>query len=149
MRATVLRWAVAASLALIACTARADIYLVVSTANPVRAMTHKQALDLYMGRTRNFPNGDYALPFDQARDAPARATFYKLLTGMDLAQVNSYWARLMFTGQTMPPQPLPDEAAVVEVVKRNPGAIGYLGKPPQDKGLAVVLVLRDAAGAAD
>lgn len=149
MRATLFRWVLAASLAWAAFAAHADVYLVVSTANPVRAMTQKQALDLYMGRTRNFPNGDYALPFDQARDAPARAAFYKLLTGMDLAQINSYWARLMFTGQTMPPQPLPDEAAVVEVVKRNPGAIGYLDQPPRDKGLAVVLVLRDAAADAD
>lgn len=145
MRAPLLRCAAAVSLALAAFAAQADIYLVVSTANPVRTMSQKQALDLYMGRTRNFPNGDYALPFDQARDAPARAEFYALLTGMDLAQVNSYWARLMFTGQTMPPQPLPNEAAVIEVVRRNPGAIGYLSHAPAaDKGLAVVLVLKEA-----
>jgi ABC-type phosphate transport system substrate-binding protein len=149
MRTTLRRGLAAVSLAVIAFSAHADIFLVVNAANPVRSMTQKQALDLYMGRTRNFPNGDYALPFDQARDAAGRQSFYRLLTGMDLAQINSSWARLMFTGQTMPPQPLPNDATVIEVVKRNPGAIGYLGKAPTDASLAVVLVLKDAGSGAD
>jgi ABC-type phosphate transport system substrate-binding protein len=149
MRTTLLRVVIAASLALSTFAAHADIFVVVNAANPMRSMTSKQALDIYMGRTRNFPDGDFALPFDQARSAPEREAFYRLLTGMDLAQVNSYWARLMFTGQTMPPQPLPNEAAVIEIVRRNPGAIGYLGKPPVDKGLAVVLVLKETGARPD
>jgi hypothetical protein len=124
--------------------ALADIYVVVPSASGVKAMSQKEVQALYMGRTRAFPDGGFALPFDLPRDDPARAAFYRALTGMSAAEVNSYWARLMFSGQTMPPQPLPTEAAMVEVVSRNPSAIGYLPQAPADAALRVVLVLKEA-----
>ncbi|NRF72098.1 hypothetical protein HLB44_34455 [Aquincola sp. S2] len=117
--------------------------MIVHTANPLKALTQKEAIDLFMGRSRSFPGGDFAQTFDLPRDSPLRAGFYQALTGQSVAQVNSYWARLMFTGQTLPPQPLPNEAAMVDLVKHNPNAIGYLGHEPADKGLRVVLVLKD------
>ena len=125
--------------------ARADVFVVVPAASNVRAMTQKEVVDLYMGRTRAFPAGDFALPFDLPRDHPGRAAFYQALTGMGQAQINSYWSRLMFSGQTMPPQPLPSEAEMADLVRRNPSAIGYLSQEPApDRGLRVVLVLKTA-----
>jgi hypothetical protein len=125
--------------------ARADVYVVVPAASSVKAMSPKEVTDLYMGRTRAFPDGSFALPFDLPRDAAARGAFYLTLTGLGPAQVNSYWSRLMFSGQTMPPQPLPSEAAMADLVRRNPSAVGYLSQePPADKGLRVVLVLKTA-----
>lgn len=125
--------------------ARADIFVVVNAASQVKAMTQKEAVDLYMGRSRAFPNGDYALTFDLPRDSPTRASFYRVLTGMNAAQINSYWSRLMFTGQVMPPQPMPTEKAVQDMIRRNPSGVGYLGEEPQDRSLRVVLVLKDSS----
>lgn len=126
-------------------TARADVWVVVPTSSSVKSMSQKELVDLYMGRSRAFPDGTFALPFDLPRDHPGRAAFYKSLTGMDLAQINSYWSRLMFSGQTLPPQPLPGEAAMADLVRRNPSAVGYLlQEPAADKGLRVVLVLKSA-----
>lgn len=124
-------------------TARADLYVVVHAGNPQRAMAQKEVVDLFMGRSRNFAQGDFALPFDLPRDSAVRERFYLAITGMSLAQVNSYWSRLMFTGQTMPPQALPGESAVADLVRRNPSAIGYLSAEPTDKSLRVVLVLKE------
>lgn len=133
----------AALLALASLPAQADFHLVVNATNPVHALTQRQAVELYMGRSRSFPGGDFALVFDLPRDHPRRAAFYRALTGMSAAQVNSYWSRLMFAGQSMPPQPLPDEAAMLDLVRRNPSALGWLEHAPADKGLRVVLVLKD------
>jgi ABC-type phosphate transport system substrate-binding protein len=131
-----------AALALSA-AARADVFVIAHTDNPQKALTEKEAVDLFMGRRRAFTNGDFALVFDLPREHPVRAAFYRSLTGMTPAQINSYWSRLMFTGQTMPPQALPDERAVIELVKRNPSALGYVGAEPADKSVRVVLVLKD------
>ncbi|MFT3820552.1 MAG: hypothetical protein QM750_23545 [Rubrivivax sp.] len=128
----------------VALPAQADIYLVVQAGNPVKALTHKEAVDLYTGRSRAFSNGDFALLFDLPRDSPQRAAFYQALTGMSPAQINSYWSRLMFSGQTMPPQALPSEQAMADIVRRNPSALGYLSQEPGDKGLRTVLVLKEA-----
>lgn len=123
--------------------ARADFHLVVATANPQRAMTQREALDLYMGRSRAFANGEFALVIDLPRDHPRRAVFYQSLTGMSIAQVNSYWSRLMFSGQSSPPQAVPDEAAMVNLVRRNPSAVGWLDREPTDAGLRSVLVIKE------
>jgi hypothetical protein len=121
--------------------ARADFYLIVQASNPQRALTQKEAVDLYMGRSRAFANGDFALVFDLPRNSAQRAAFYQALTGMNPAQVNSYWSRLMFSGQSMPPQSLPDEATMIDIVKRNPNAIGWLTKAPTDRQVRTLLVI--------
>jgi len=123
--------------------ARADFYIVVQAGNPQRSLTQKEVLDLFMGRSRAFSNGDFALIFDLPRDSRKRAAFYHALTGMTLAQVNSYWSRLMFSGQSMPPQSLPDEATIIGIVKRNPNAIGWLSSEPNDKQLRTLLVIKE------
>jgi hypothetical protein len=123
--------------------ARADFYIVVQAGNPQLALSRKEAVDLFMGRSRAFSNGDFALMLDLPRDHPRRAAFYQALTGLTAAEVNSYWSRLMFSGQNMPPQPLPDEATIVEIVKRNQNAIAWLSKEPNDKQLRTLLVLRE------
>lgn len=132
-----------ASLAL-ALPARADFYIVVHAANPQRSLTPKEAVDLFMGRSRAFANGDFALIFDLPRDNPRRAAFYQALTGMSVAQVNSYWSRLMFSGQSVPPHALADEAAMVNMLRRNPGALGWLSREPTEPGLRAVLVIKEA-----
>jgi hypothetical protein len=135
----------ASSIGLAPPAAQADVYVVVPAASNVKAMSQKEVVDLYMGRTRAFPAGGFALPFDLPRDNPGRAAFYQALTGMGLAQINSYWSRLMFSGQTMPPQALPGEAEMADLVRHNPSAIGYLSQEPAaDQGLRVVLVLKPA-----
>jgi hypothetical protein len=123
---------------------RADFYIVVHASNPQRALTQKEAVDLFMGRSRAFANGDFALIFDLPRDHPRRAAFYLALTGMSVAQVNSYWSRLMFSGQSVPPQALPDETAVAGILRRNPSALGWLSKEPTESGLRTVLVIKEA-----
>ena len=137
--------ALAGCLAVFALSARADVFVVVPTSSSVHTMSQKELVDLYMGRSRAFPDGTFALPFDLPRDHPGRAEFYRALTGMDMAQINSYWSRLMFSGQTLPPQPLPGEQAMLDLVRRNPSAVGYaLQEPAADRGLRVVLVLKVA-----
>lgn len=125
-------------------TAQADVYVVVPATSTVKSMTQKEVVDLYMGRTRAFPGGEFALPFDLPREHAGRAAFYLALTGMGPAQVNSYWSRLMFSGQTMPPQSVADEAAMIDIVKRTPGAVGWVRKEPADKQLRVLLVLKES-----
>lgn len=124
-------------------TVHADFYLVVQAGNAQQSLTQKEAVDLFMGRNRAFRNGELAQVFDLPRDSIQRADFYQRLTGMGPAQVNSYWARLMFSGQTMPPQPVADEAAMIETLKRNTHAVGWLLKEPADKQLRVLLVIKE------
>lgn len=121
----------------------ADVYVIGHTSNAAPALSKSQVADLYLGRARAFPSGEFALIFDQPRDAEARQRFYQAYTGMALPQVNAYWSRLMFTGQVQPPLQLPDDRAVTDVVKRNPSAIGYVLSKPSDAGVRVLAHVPD------
>ncbi len=122
----------------------AELYLVVNAANPLRSLSQREAVALFTGRTRSYPNGDPARPFDQPRDSPAREAFYMALTGMDLARINSYWARLLFSGQVLPPTVVRNDVEMVESIKQRADALGYLSSAPSDPALRVVLVLKEA-----
>ena len=123
-------------------TAWADIAVVVNAANPVKQLSVQQVSDLYLGRARSFPNGEYALVFDLMRGDTLRQQFFTSLAGMAPQQVNAYWSRLMFTGQVLPPQQLPNDAMVLDIVRRNPGAIGYVKAQALDASVRVVLTLK-------
>ena len=122
--------------------ARADYYVVVSERNPLTMLSQKDALQLFMGRSRTFPDGRPAIPCDIASDA-LRAGFYQALGGMSLPQVNSYWARLMFSGRSLPPQRLDSEAAMTQRIAEDASAIGWLPHAPRQKGLRIVLTLAE------
>ena len=137
------RHLLALAVAALAPLAHADFYLIVQAANPQPALTQREAVGMFMGRNRAFHSGEVAQVYDLPRDSTQRAEFYQRLTGMGPAQINSYWARLMFSGQTMPPYAVQDEAAMVAVVKSNATAIGWVRKEPNDKALRVLLVLKE------
>jgi len=48
------------------------------------------------------------------------------LTDRPLAQINAYWARLMFSGRATPPRMLPDTSSILQAVSQNRDAIGYV-----------------------
>lgn len=117
------------------------LYVVVSDKSPWRTLTTKEVLALYTGRVRTLGDGTPATPLDQRRNAPTREAFYRALTGMDIARIDSYWARLHFTGQVQPPTAVGDDADVVQRLLADPAAVGYLTREPQDPNLRVALRL--------
>jgi ABC-type phosphate transport system substrate-binding protein len=123
--------------------ARADIVVIVNASNPIKRLSEKQVADLYLGRARAFPGGEYALVFDLPRGDALRDKFFTNLAGMSPQQVNAYWSRFMFTGQVLPPQPMPNDRAVLDIVKRNPGAIGYVKADDVDASVRVVLTVKE------
>lgn len=132
------------ALCLLASAAHADIAIVVHADNPVQRMTSRQIAELYLGRSRSFETGQFAVVVDQTGEDTLRARFFKEITGMTLGQVNAFWSRLKFTGQVQPPQSLAGDAAVLDFVRRNTAAIGYVGSVDSiDPKLKTVMVLRE------
>lgn len=119
----------------------AELYVIVNNSNPLAKIDKKELIALYTGRSRNFPGGGPAEVFDQPRDSAQREAFYLALTGMDLAQIDSYWARLLFTGRVVPPKMLAGDSALLAEVKRNPRAIAYLSSPPAEGQAKLVMTL--------
>src|SRR5690606_1796712 len=94
----------------------ADYFVVDGMSSTMRELAHEDVLYLYMGRTRQVPGSGRVAVYD-LDDATHRQGFYRALSGMSLPQVTSYWARLMFSGRSLPPQRVHDEARMIEQVR--------------------------------
>jgi ABC-type phosphate transport system substrate-binding protein len=118
-----------------------NLVVVVNPASGIEKLTRNQTIDIFLGRIRKLPSGAVALPIDLRSDTPERKQFYLLLVGKDLAQMSSYWARLVFSGQATPPFPVPDGRTALDLVATNPNAIAYLDSATVDGRVKVVLEL--------
>jgi ABC-type phosphate transport system substrate-binding protein len=120
-----------------------ELYVVVNAQSPVNSLKRSEVIALFTGRMRSFPNDGLAQTYDQAFSSDTRASFYKMLTGMDLSRINSYWSRLQFTGQVQRPSTLADDSAVAARLGMDRQGISYMTQRPQDPGLRVVYVVRE------
>ena len=64
-----------------------------------------------------------------------------MLVNKDLAEINSYWSRLHFSGRTAPPMEAKSTEDVLEIVGRTPGAIGYMDRSKVDARVKQVFEL--------
>lgn len=120
-----------------------ELVVIVNPASGVERITQYQALDIFLGRYRKLPSGIAALPIDLSRTSVEREQFYRLVAQRDLAEMSSYWARLVFSGQATPPYQAPDGHTAVDLVASNPSAIAYVDRAAVDQRVKVVLELHD------
>ncbi len=106
--------------------AAADVIaVVVNQAADVEALSRTDVINIFMGRFRQFPSGATALPIDMPV-SPVRAQFYRALVNKEPAEINAYWARLVFAGRTSAPIQTNTADDVLKALHANPGGIAYL-----------------------
>nr|WP_255555366.1 hypothetical protein [Enterovibrio paralichthyis] len=121
----------------------AELVVVVSKDNPISQLSSRQLIDLYMGRYNAYPDGRAASTTDLPEDSPLREAFYKKLVGKSVAQVNAYWARLLFAGKSEPPMTNESSQDVIKYIMNNTNGIGYLNESELVDGLKVVYRFED------
>ncbi|USH04108.1 hypothetical protein K6Q96_08410 [Grimontia kaedaensis] len=123
---------------------RAELVVVVNADNPLSSLSSRQLIDLYMGRYNSYPNGESANTTDLPEKSKEREYFYRMLVGKSAAQINAYWARLLFTGKSEPPLTVRSSADVIALVKDNKNAIAYINEADLVDGLKVVYRFDDS-----
>ncbi len=125
-------------IALLASPLQAGVVVIVNSENATSDFSQRQLVDLYMGRDLYFSNGEMALRLDQSPTSKVRHDFYKNLVGKSVAQINAYWARLLFTGRASPPQVISDSEGVLKAIRNNANAVGYINESELAPGVKVV-----------
>lgn len=120
---------------------QADILVIVNAQNSITALEKKQVIDLFMGRVSAFPQGEPAQTLDLKPGTPLRADFYRRLTGKNEAQVDAYWATLVFAGRMSPPRQFSDDRQLISEVQRNISAIAYVPRQALPTEVKVVMEL--------
>lgn len=102
------------------------IQVIVSSQSEITSLNRKQVMGLFLGRSRNFPNGVNAKAFDHEVGSDLRARFFEHLTGKSISDIDAYWARLRYSGRASPPKVIKNMAGIIKEVSQNQHAIAYV-----------------------
>ncbi len=113
--------------------------VIVNTSNAVATMSKAQTSKLFLKKKTKWENGSKVVPVDLAESSPVRVEFSKAIHGKSVSSIKSYWQKLIFSGRAVPPPIKASDPEVVNFVKANRGAIGYVSA---DASIADVKVLK-------
>jgi ABC-type phosphate transport system substrate-binding protein len=94
--------------------------VVVHRTSRVESLSRAEISAIFLRRTRSWS------PIDQPPTARIRDRFSNAIHGKSVPYVVRYWQRLIFAGRAIPPAEGKSDAAVLDFIRRNPDAIGYV-----------------------
>lgn len=109
--------------------------------NAITGLSATQTAQIYLGRTRTFPDGKPATPIDQPEGSAAREKFITNVLQKNERTLKSYWTKLLYTGKGRPPDVIGSDQLVKEWVSKNQSAIGYVDGRVLDESVKVLLIV--------
>lgn len=103
--------------------AQAEVVFIVNKAN-TQKLSDEQLSEIFLGKSKSFPGGGKAVPVMIDFKAEGLDAFLSARFGKTISQYRSYWSRLMFSGDGVPPQTYGAAKDVVDLVSRNPDLVG-------------------------
>ena len=89
-------------------------------------LDEKTVQRIFLGKEKKFSDGSETIPVNQSADSTVRADFDENVLGRSSSQVSAYWSKLVFTGKGVPPKEVANDAEVIDLISKNPSAIGYV-----------------------
>ncbi|MGD0893862.1 MAG: hypothetical protein ABR923_20255 [Terracidiphilus sp.] len=114
---------------------------VIAIANPsVKAsdVSKNDLKDVFTGASTSLGGGNVTPVL--LKGGAVHDEFLQAFIGKNDTAFRASWRSLVFSGQATMPKSLDSEAAVVEYVAHNPGAIGYISKATPHEGVKVLAV---------
>lgn len=109
-----------------ASSASGELAIIVNSTNEIKQIDVEQVASIFLGKSRELPDGTKVIPLDQLEEDGVRLEFYTKVVKKTLPQLNSYWSRLIFTGRGQPPFAVSGDDEVLEFIASNPNMIGYV-----------------------
>jgi len=117
-----------------------DMVVIVNGQNGVAALSDRDLKNIYLGKKSQWQDGSAIHPVILQEEA-LHENFLKTFLKRSPTQFDSYWKRMIFTGQGTPPTGMAEQTAVLAFVARTPGAIGYVPKRAAEApGVKIVLI---------
>lgn len=119
----------------------ADVAVITHPDNPVK-LDDTQLRNIFLGKIKVFDNGMPVFPIDIEPGDASRDIFVSKILHKNEANLNAYWARMLFSSKGRPPEEVEDSAAVMKTVAANKSAIGYVDASVVDSSVRVLKVIK-------
>ena len=117
-----------------------DLKVVVNIQN-TSEFTPSQIAQLYLRKTDQFSDGYRVNLYHLPRNSADHQQFCRQLMNLTASQYQSYWSRLLFTGNVDAMVHLQADQLIAQIA-RDPLAIGYLPQNTPTEGLRVIALIR-------
>lgn len=121
-----------------------ELAVIVNPGSGVAELSRAEVINIFLGRQRQLPSGVTALTVDLPGPHDEKRLFYHRLVGKEPTEINSYWARLVFSGRGAAPWQAESPDEVLRIVEDYEGAIGYVERGlVDDQRVRVVYTLAE------
>ena len=122
--------------------AQSSFQVVVSSANPSSSLESDQVARYFLKKTTQWEHGLKIVAIDQSSNSAVREAFSEQIHGKEVRAIKSYWQKLIFSGRQTPPLEAGSDREVLDFVRRNSGAIGYVrGETALGSGVKAVRIV--------
>lgn len=104
----------------------------------VKSLSSDEVSEIFLGKMATLPNGVKIVVADHQDGEPIKDEFYDKVVGKNPSQLKAYWAKIIFTGEGLPPKTFSGDKSVKDFVASTPGAIGYISKESVDGSVKVL-----------
>lgn len=117
-------------------------YVVIVNQQNTASITIDDVKKIYSGKMASFPDGSKATPIMLTDIEPARKVFLDKVLQMNENRFVAIWAKLLFTGNGIPPIEVPSTEQVLDLVSSDTAAIGFIPKAQVTSNVKVVAEFR-------
>ena len=114
--------------------------VIVNSSNNISSVSKSELSDLFLKKKAKWTNGQAVSPVDQSAKASVRESFSQDILGKSVGAIKSYWQQFVFAGKGTPPVEKNNDSEVLEYVKNNAGAVGYVSSGANTAGVNVISV---------
>ena len=100
--------------------------VVIHADNPTTELPAAKVAKMFLKKLKRWDHGVRVRPIDLGFKSPVRKAFTRSVHGKSVTAIKSYWQRMIFGRGEVPPEEMADDDDVLEFVRANPGAIGYV-----------------------
>jgi len=127
--------------ATVSTTVAAQTYkIIVNSSNEVSSLSQKDLALVFLKKQKRWDDGTTIQPIDQKANAQVRNTFSTDVFNKKVDAIRSYWQQAIFSGMTTAPIEKDNDNAVLEYVRNNKGAIGYVSADTPISGVKVISI---------
>jgi len=121
--------------------AQQEVAVVVNSANPVSNLSLSDLRKIYMGERLYWKANSAVVVLMRSPGAPERDIILRVVYGMSEERYTQYWvAKIMRAEASDPPAVVYSHGMVLEGVRGNPGAIGYVDSREVRPGTKVLRI---------
>ena len=118
----------------------AGFRVIVHLANPVTSLSTDALRQIFLKQKTRWEDGEAIKPVDLGLQSAVRDEFSREVLARSVQAVRSYWLQRIFSGGYVPPPELHSDQAVIEYVRSNRGAVGYVSALADVSSAKVIIV---------